>query len=141
MCDRPLRQVSASSSQCEGLPQSTSTPPSPQTILTYAESPVPTLIPRPWARQTVIALLKVPSKPVAVLQVVQATQIFGSQKYGRAEVSWNWLQLMRCTYLQLCPGYIKWGLRIKVLECSGTEEAYQNHSEYEYKGERDGGAE
>ena len=44
---------------------------------------------------------------LVMLRVAQATQIFGSRKYGSAEVSWNWLQLMCCTYLQSRPGYFE----------------------------------
>ena len=31
-------------------------------------------------------------------------------KFGSVEVSWNWLQLMRCAYLQSHPGYFEWRL-------------------------------
>ena len=54
------------------------------------------------------------------------------------EGSWNWLQLMCCAYLQSHPGYFKWRLQIKFLECARMEEVYQNDSKYEYKDGRGG---
>ena len=63
--------------------------------------------------------------------------ILGSQRYRSVEVSWNWLQLMHCAYLQSHPGYFEQRLRIKFLERSRLEEAYWNNSEYEHKCEKD----
>ena len=63
------------------------------------------------------------------------------QKFGSVEVSWNWLQLVHCTYLQSCPGYFEWRLRIRFPECTGTEEVNQNDFEYKCEGERDRGSE
>ena len=54
------------------------------------------------------------------------------------EVSWNWLQLMHCTYLQSCPGYFEQRFRIEFPECAGTGEVCQNDSEHEYEDERGG---
>ena len=48
------------------------------------------------------------------------------QKFGSTKVSWNWLQLVRCAYLQSCPGYFerRYGLSFRnALEqrmCTGT---------------------
>ena len=58
------------------------------------------------------------------------------QNVGSAEVSWNWLQLVRCAYLQSHPGYFKRRFQIKFLECTGMENAYQNNSEYKCEDKR-----
>ena len=56
--------------------------------------------------------------------------------FRSAEVSWNWLQLVRCAYLQSHPGYFKRRFRIDFPECAGTENVYRNDSEYKCKDER-----
>ena len=63
------------------------------------------------------------------------------QNVGSVEVSWNWLQLVCCAYLQSHPGYLKQRLRIGFLECTRMENIYWNDSKYEYKDERDRGSE
>ena len=70
-------------------------------------------------------------------------EFFGSQgrKFGNAEGSWSWLQLVCCAYLQSRPGYFKWRLHIEFPECAGMEEVYQNDSEYKYEGESNRGSE
>ena len=63
------------------------------------------------------------------------------QNVGSVEVSWNWLQLVRCVYLQSCPGYFEWRLQIEFPECARMEEVCQNDFEYEYEGEGNKGSE
>ena len=57
------------------------------------------------------------------------------------EVSWNWLQLVRCAYLQSCPGYFEWRLQIEFLECTRMEEVYQSNSKYECEDKSNGDSE
>ena len=64
-----------------------------------------------------------------------------NRNVGSAEVSWKWLQLVRCAYLQLHPGYFEWRLQIEFPECTGTEDVYRNNSKYKYEDERSGGSE
>ena len=42
-------------------------------------------------------------------------------KFGSSEVSWNWLQLMCCAYLQSRPGYLIQRSQIKLPEHVGME--------------------